>query len=188
MIIRKIYYSMKALFMRQSTWALLCSIIFLLLVINNIHFPQNDNINVGIITNDSISAKKCVENLNSIYNFTIYKEEAEMKGDILSGILECGFAFSEDFDSAYSKNKLKDSIKYYYSPYTNKGTVIKETIYSALLKEYSNNILLSNYKDILNGIIEEDSSAKVKNYITERNAYYLMSNDIFMVDFEQDFN
>lgn len=181
---RYLFYHTKALLKRRSTWALIVSIAFFIAVILGINVPDVENTKVGIFTNGGTYAKKIANNIeekSSIYEIVEYEDADKLSDDVLSGKLECGFVFSKDFDKKAESGRFKETVSYICSPYTTKGLVAKETLYSSFLKFYSETILEENYEKIYG---EKDKEAM--EYLLKRNMEYQDSQDIFTVDFRND--
>ena len=186
MKLRYIYYHLKALLKRREPWVLIFAVVLLIFVFKGITLPSADNTKVGIVTNGSERAKRVAELMDedsTIYSVCEYETEEELLTDVRKGALECGFIFDDDFDKLVSHERMKESIQYIYSPYTTKGLVAKESLYSAFLKDYSDDILLSEYRSIF-GSNDDSLKEEIEDMLIERNAYYLDGNDIFEVDFK----
>lgn len=184
---RYIYYHLKASLKKRSTWIVIFSFIFLVLVYRGVHIPDSLNVSVGVVLNDSKKARDCFSNINSIYSFVEYDNEDALIKDVLDGSLECGFVFDEEFDELVDRRRIKSAVEYVYSPYTTKGLSIKETVYSAFLKDYSIDILLDSYDEIFTGAVAGENDTLAKDMLSAQNAYYLEGNNIFAVDFNSEF-
>lgn len=183
---RYVFYHVKALLKKRETWVLIATIIFLIFVYNGITLPSSDNTSIGVVLSDSSRASSIasiMENKTSLYTISEYKDIDSLKTDVLSGKIECGFIFSDDFDKLMERGKLKDTVKYIYSPYTTKGIAIKETVSSAILEEYSDEILKKQYSKMF-GSQDPELKSEILSKLYEQNHYYLDGNDIFEVDFE----
>lgn len=184
---RVIFYNIKATLKRRSTIVLILSILFLVLVINGISLPFENNVNVGIMDNNSNYAKACISNMDSMYSFITYEDIDKLNKDIVSGKIECGFIFDTDFDKRVEKRALKNTIEYIYSPYTTKGLAIKESIFSSFLKLYSESIISDSFDEIFVEFEDENMKKSAYEELINKNNYYLNSNDIFAVDFSTEF-
>ena len=187
MNLRVPYYHLKASLKKRSTWMVIISLCLLILIFKDISLPDNKNVTVGVVLNENIESQKILENINSIYSFNIYDDEDSLKQDVKNGTLECGFIFDKSFDDKVNKGRIKNLVEYVYSPYTTKGAVIKETIYSAFLKDYSNLMLSDSIGDVFGSDYDGETTKQIEKSLHDKNAYYIDSNDIFTVDFNSDF-
>jgi len=187
MNLRVPYYHLKAALKKRSTWILIGSVLLLIFIFSGISLPDNSNVTVGVVTNGRGASLSIVENIDSMYKFCIYEDEDSLKSAVKDGTLECGFIFAEKFDDRIEKGRLNNLIEYVYSPYTTKGAVIKETVYSAFLKYYSDHILIGSVEDIFGRTKDEDTRRMIEQSLKDKNAYYMGSNDIFTVDFNNEF-
>lgn len=187
MNLRVPYYHLKASLKKRSTWMVIISLLFLILIFKGISLPDNNNVTVGVVLNENAESQKIMDNINSIYNFSIYDEADSLRQDVKNGTLECGFIFDKSFDEKVKKGRLKNLVEYIYSPYTTKGAVIKETIYSAFLKGYSDLILSDSVVDVFGSDYDKETMEQIEKSLHDKNAYYIDSNDIFTVDFNSNF-
>lgn len=188
-LIRYIFYHAKASLKKRHTWVLIATIILLIFTYSGITVPSVDNTKVGIITRGSSRAEMILENMErrtTLYEFVKYDDVDALLEDVSDGTLECAFIFADDYDRLFDKKKFRDSIEYVSSPYTTKGLVAKETFYSAFLENYSNEILLSEYNDMF-GSNDESLKEEIAEMLKDRNSYYISGNEIFEVDFKDDF-
>ncbi len=176
---------MKVFVRKKSYWLQLAGMILLLIVIASVSLPDSKNVMVGICINDSSYAEKISQGLingNSVFEYKIY-DDNQLYEDILSGKIECGFIFSEDFDSKIDEGNLKNSITYVTTPLSSKGEVVKETVYSEILRIYSDNILKESENEIY-GNGDNVSEERIRNLI-EQNHIYQEGNDVFQLDIKE---
>lgn len=181
---RYIYYHLKALLKRRSTWAVVVTVVFLVFVYWGITFPSIDNTFIGVVTADSERACSIIESIegrSSLYGIKRYDSADELKNDVMSGKLECGFVFDDNFDRMVDKGKLKNLIEYVHSPYTTKGLAAKETVFSAFLENYSNDVIQKEYGKIF-GSFDDETKDDITKSIKESNEYYLEGNEIFDIE------
>ena len=185
---RFLYYHLKAFLKHREPWVLLGTIVLLIFVFKDITFPNVDNTRVGVVIYDSYRANAVTDGLkekSGVYEVTLYEDPESLKRDVQSGELECGFIFDEDFDTRADKGRLNGTIEYVYSPYTTKGLVAKEALFASFLQNYSNDILKKDYPKMF-GNQDESLKEEIMELLSDRNAYYINSNDIFEVDFRQE--
>ena len=185
---RFLYYHLKALLKHREPWVLLGTIVLLIVVFKDITFPSVDNTRVGVVLYDSYRAIAVTDGLiekSGVYEVTLYEDPESLKKDVLSGELECGFIFDEEFDAKADRGRLNGTIEYVSSPYTTKGLVAKEALFASFLQNYSNDILKKDYPKMF-GNQDESLKEEIMELLSDRNAYYINSNDIFEVDFRQE--
>ncbi|MCR4850675.1 MAG: hypothetical protein K5870_05380 [Lachnospiraceae bacterium] len=186
--VRFLYYHLKAILKHREPWILMATAVVLVFVFKDITFPSVDNTRVGVVTYDSYRADAVAEGLKSrsgVYQVTVYDDPYSLRRDVQKGELECGFIFDEEFDQKADRGRLNGSIEYVYSPYTTKGLVAKEALFASFLQNYSNDILAKNYSKMF-GNQDESLKGEIMELLSDRNAYYIDSNDIFEVDFRQE--
>ncbi len=186
--VRFLYYHLKAILKHREPWILMATVVLLVFVFKDITFPSVDNTRVGVVTYDSYRADAVAGGLKSrsgVYQVTVYDDPYSLRRDVQKGELECGFIFDEEFDQKADRGRLNGSIEYVYSPYTTKGLVAKEALFASFLQNYSNDILAKNYSKMF-GNQDESLKGEIMELLSDRNAYYIDSNDIFEVDFRQE--
>ena len=179
---RYVYYHIKAALKRRSTWAVIISLLFLIWVISGIHLPSALNMKLGIFTNGSRRAEKMLSDAEGGFEYIRYGSKEELVRDVKAGVLECGFLLSEDFDECVSEGKTKETVEYIASNFTTGGAVAKENFYALFLRDFGKDIVLGAYDDMFEDIGAKDDG-EVKEYLTERYAFYADGNGIFTVDF-----
>lgn len=185
---RFLYYHLKAFLKHREPWVLLGTIVLLIFVFKDITFPNVDNTRVGVVIYDSYRATAVTDGLkekSGVYEVILYDDPQKLKKDVERGELECGFVFDEDFDSKADRGRLNGSIEYVSSPYTTKGLVAKEALFASFLQNYSNDILRKDYPKMF-GNQDESLKEEILELLSDRNAYYINSNDIFEVDFRKE--
>ncbi len=190
MIFRRVFYHTKALLKKRSTWVLICSFVLLFAVIKGMTFPDPDNTRIGFILNDSEYAEKIADDMkktSDVYSIVLYEDKDEMSKEIVNGNLECGFVFDDSFDESFERGKLNNTVEYVSSPYTTKGMAVRESFSAAFMRQYSFDIIKGSYTKVF-GRTDKETKEEILNYIKEKNAYYIDSNEIFEVDFEGDFS
>lgn len=152
-------------------------LVFLLIFIQNIHIPDNENLKIGIYYDDSTYAERIYDELiyqNDMYNYLQYRNSETLEKDVTAGKLECGIVFSEDFDDDFEDGKIKRSVAFLCTPMSAKGELIKENFYIAFLKIYSEIILSESEKELY-----EVSDKDRKQKILELNEAYLHGDELF---------
>lgn len=151
----------------------LLGMLLLALLISQIHLPGAENTRIGICAAPEESAQRILESLKtreSIFEFLEYADEEDMRQDIVSGVVECGFAFSGD-------DIQKGSVTYICTPFSAKGLVAQETFYAAFFEGYSDKILMDSEMEIYGKRDEEITRA-----LLAKKQDYLQNNEMFQMD------
>ena len=148
-----VYYRLllKDICKKKTTWFSVGAMIFLVLLILGIRIPAQNNTKVGLVPGKSENAGQIYEllqNENGVFDVQTYENEENMKADIASGKLVCGFCVAEDLDRRMEEGKVKESVKYITGPMEVKGEVAKETFYSAFLVAYSDELIRQKETEI----------------------------------------
>lgn len=173
---------LKAQVKRLETWLVLICMGILVLFVANATLPDASNSKVLIYSKNEQVQNKLLKELkqkDSIFQFELASDEESLKQDVLSGRAECGFVFSEDIEEKIIELKPKNTITYYASSFSLKGEVAKETIYTALLKVESENLLRSKATDVY-----EDVDEEMLAELVERQREYLESDELFYLEWE----
>lgn len=181
----KLWLWLKADFLKRSTWVLIASVVLLLVIVHGIRLPHNGQ-SVGILDTGQGIEDFVLHRFDSEFSFEPYDSLEDLRQDVATGMIECGFVFAEDYDSYIYENDAQDGIKYILSPYTTKGHIAKETI-SRYVLEYENELILEESLDV---VLSQDGQVSDRDAflseLKERNEFYLSGNGIFKVDFRND--
>lgn len=167
---------------RKSCWLQIFGMIFFVLIISNINIPSSDNISVGICNiQEGYSQKiyELIQNSESNFRYIIYDNEDNMESDILSGRIECGFVFKDDFDESLQNKDIKKIIKYISTPFTTKGAVAREVFFSHFFDVYGN-IVAVGCQESFFGITDEGITESITSISEELKD----SGQIFDVNFK----
>lgn len=137
---------LKVYLKKRSTWIQLAGMILLVVFILSIRIPDGKNMSAGFCTSGSAMADQVLERLweeDSAFEFILYDTAEELREDVKSGRLECGFVTESDFESSIVKGDMNDCVRYICTPMTSKGEVMKETFYAAFFQIYSDELLKS---------------------------------------------
>lgn len=173
---------LKAYVRKPSCWLQILGMVLLLLVISSVSFPDSGNAAVGICYEGDGYAKQMAEELtegDSIFTFRVYGGEEELYRDVTAGKTECGFLFAADFEDKIKSGSLKESVTYICTPLTAKGEVAKETVYAALLRIYSDEILRNGEREWYG-----DADAGRTAALLEWNRFYQEGNQVFRLETE----
>ena len=175
--------SLKENIKKRGSWLAVLGMVFLVWVVSEISIPSYKNMQAGIWCGSSQSAYQIKEELleaESEFEFVEYQSKEELYQDVTAGKIDCGFAFAEDFDEKMNTGEQKDLILYLSTPFTSKGEVLKETVYAAFFKIYSEHVLGDAETDIFG---EHDE--KRMEQLLEINQDYLQGNEVFQVHMEE---
>lgn len=171
---------LKAWIRRKTSWLQILGMILLVLLTARIHLPDADNTRVGVCGVADEYADNVLESLqsgDSIFEFVEYTEEEDMRRDMISGRLECGFLFSEDFQERVQADQLKNSVTYICTPFSAKGMVAQETFYAAFFESYSEQVLIGSEEEMYGR-----SSEKLTETLLEKRSGYLLDSQMFHMD------
>lgn len=164
---------LKAWVKRKTSWMQILGMVLLALLISQIHLPAVENTRIGICAASEESAQRilgCLKTRESIFEFLEYVNEEDMRQDIVSGVIECGFAFSGD-------NARKGSVTYICTPFSAKGLVAQETFYAAFFEVYSDRILIDSEAEVYGKSDEE-----ITRELLAKKQGYLETNEMFQMD------
>lgn len=137
---------LKVYLKKRSTWIQLAGMLLLVIFILSIHIPDGKNMSAGFCTSGNAMAEQVLEQLveeDSAFEFIPYDTVEELREDVKSQRLECGFVTEQDFESNVMKGDMNDCVRYICTPMTSKGEVMKETFYAAFFQIYSDELLKS---------------------------------------------
>ena len=191
---------LKAWMKKKSSWLVTVGMFAMIFVISQIHLPSSDNTSVGICILENEYGQKmmnALSGMDSVFSFQRYQDEEALLSDVESGVLECGFLFADDFEEKMQTESLEQLITYVCTPLTTKGTVAKETLYTAFLQLYGEQILKGSEPEIY-GTLDEalaDTGGILEETLTdtllEKYQYYLENSRLLqmkteMIKTEQD--
>lgn len=175
--------SLKENVKKKGSWLAVSGMVFLVWIVAGISIPSYKNMQVGIWCGSSETANLIKEGLateKAVFEFVEYQSQNELHLDVTSGKMDCGFIFAEDFEEKINEGNSKDLILYLATPFTSKGEVLKETVYSVFFKVYSENILYETEIEIYG---EHDE--KRMQQLLEQNRKYLSGNEVFQIQIEE---
>lgn len=170
---------LKAWCRKKTCWLQIAGMCLLLAIVMSIAIPAQNNCFVGICNIQGHDAEKMVnilEDSDSIFEFRRYTDEAEMRQDILSGKIECGFSFSEDFQEKLGTLDVENCLSYIETSFSTKGKVARETVYTAFLQILGEQILKESLDDIYGSYDEE-----LLKELLAKNQEYLDSDQVFQI-------
>lgn len=175
--------SVKNYLKKRSSYLTVLGMVFLIWIISGISIPSYTNMKAGLLCGDSSIANQIKESLvaeENDFEFITYEDENELIEDVISGTVDCGFVFSTDFDDMFQERNTDKGISYYATPFSTKGEVLKEKIFSVYFEYYSQNIL----EDVEEDVFGDKDETRMEE-ILETNQFYLEGNDIFQVEIQQ---
>lgn len=170
---------------RKTSWLQLAVMLLLALAVTGIHWPKTDNTSVGLYPSRDALAQKVTDLLaerESVFDFIVYDDEETMHQHIISGRIDCGFAFDKDFEKNINADKQDEQILFMCTPSFAKGMVARETVYSAFLEVYSRDMLSKYQKEIFGNNHDDE---EVRKLLLEKYDYYLDNTELFQVITEE---
>lgn len=171
---------LKAWCIQKTCWLQVAAMCLILWVLMCISIPAQENRTVGVCNINGNCAEQItdiLENSDSIFVFRRYGNEEEMRKDIVAGKIECGFSFTERFDTEIEHSNIRKCVKYMETPFATKGSVARETFYTAFLQVYGKQILTNSVESIYGSYDE-----MIIGEVLENNQEYLDSDMIFQID------
>lgn len=175
--------SLKENIIKRGSWLAVFGMLFLVWIADGIQIPDYENMKIGICDGGSETAKQITAELlreKGAFDFLEYQNKEKLKLDVKSGRLDCGFIFTEDFEEKIKEINSKDMILYYATPFSSKGEVAKEKVYTAFFKIYSEQLLTNSEAEIFGGH-EEERMRK----LLQKNQTYQESNAVFQIQIEE---
>ena len=102
--------SLKNYLVKRSTYFTVVGMLLLVLAIVGISIPSAKNMSAGIVVNDSCVAEYITDRLSEKkddFTFIKYDTEEELVNSVISGAVDCGFAFSEEFDRMCEERNIE---------------------------------------------------------------------------------
>lgn len=173
---------LKAWMKRRASWLLTIGMCAMILIISQIHLPSADNTQIGICTSGDAYGQKILHilgEMDSVFGFQEYQNEDALLADVESGVLDCGFVFSKDFEKKVYEEQFEQSITYVCTPLTTKGAVAKETVYTAFLQLYGMFILEESELEIY-----KEKDADITRELLDRYQHYLENSRLLQMNTE----
>lgn len=173
---------LKNYLVKRSTYLIAAAMVILVLVISGISVPSAENMRVGLLCNQSKIALQMAERLSEAeegFLFMEYEEEDKLIKDVLSGNLDCGFVFDEEFDEMCKNGDTDEGISYYATSFSSKGEVLKESLCAAYLECYSQYLLA----DVEEDIFQKTDTHRIEKIIAKYELY-LEENDVFQMEID----
>ena len=166
----------------KSYWFQLLGMIVVIGMVMMISVPDKNNMKVGIYCKEYNLSQQLMAKLteaDSVFCFQTYENTDALQDDVLSGKLECGFIFDERLEKGIYDGNLKGAVTYIGKSFSAKGEVAQETIYAAILKLYSDEILYQSQTDIYG-----DTDSVRMEKLLEKNHYYQESTEVFQLQLQ----
>lgn len=142
---------------KRSTWIQVCGMILLVGMVLSLHVPDAENRKAGFLVSKDAAAELLLKYLQeeSEFTFVTYDSLEQLETDVKNGSIECGFWIEKHLEERLSQGNWKGCIHYISTPFTVKGEVMKESVYAAFFRVYSDKLLESRET-----LFFEDSSEK----------------------------
>lgn len=164
------FLQLKRMLLRLSFWIEMTIIVLILIMINTLHTPDSSNLMVGYVCEDFEP-----DFSGSLLDFVRYQDKSELESALISGKVDCGFFFKNDFLKGLQDDGIKNSIVCMTTPFSLKAEVAKETVYTAVLKERGNRLIMKN-------ISELHTKKEASELLSEKYRERLLQEGIFSVD------
>lgn len=171
---------LKAWIRRKTSWLQVLGMVLLVLLVARVRLPDAENTRVGVCSPPDEYAGRvleCLRSRDSIFDFIEYQEEEALRQDMVSGRIECGFSFSEDFQELVQEGSFGNSVAYICTPFSSKGMVARETFYAAFFDVYSEKILIDSEAEVYGR-----SDEKLTEALLEKRDGYLREGGLFRMD------
>ena len=168
---------------KRSSYLTVLGMIILIWIISGISAPNAVNMNVGLYCGSNSVAEQIKDSLvadNSDFDFLIYEEENELVQDVVSGRLDSGFVFSDEFDEMLEERDTRDGIQYYKTTFSTKGEVLKEKIFEVYFRIYSEIVL----EDVEQEVFGNHDADRLEELL-EKSNFYLEGDNVFQLDIKQ---
>ena len=129
---------------KPGIYLLAACFVFLLYLFQNIVFPSFESRSAGIVTDESENGSTILAYLQKTegpYAFVQIKDREELIEEVSAGRLDCGFVIRASLDEVRSLSGINQVAEYYASPSTIRGAVLKEKVFSAILRQVAEQVL-----------------------------------------------
>ncbi|MBQ8305400.1 MAG: hypothetical protein IJX90_04190 [Blautia sp.] len=129
---------------KPGIYLLAACFVFLLYLFQNVVFPSFESRSAGIVIDGSKSGASILSYLKKTegpYAFVEISSREELTEEVGSGRLDCGFVIRDSLDQVVSLSKIEQVAEYYASPSTMRGAVLKEKVFSAILRQVAEQVL-----------------------------------------------
>ena len=175
--------SLKNYWKKRSSYLTILGMIVLIWIISGISAPNATNMKVGLCSGSSAVAEEIQDVLladKSDFAFLLYEKEDELIQDVISGRLDSGFVFSDEFDQMFEQRDTRNGIQYYKTTFSTKGEVLKEKIFAEYFKLYSKILL----EDMQEDVFGNQNPERLKDLL-EKNKRYMSGDSLFKLDIKQ---
>ena len=117
---------------------------------------------------------------SSICPCVIYTDQNKLRRDVLRGSLDCGFVLTDELDEAALSGREGEGVIYYYTPATREGLILKEKVFSGILRAVSVSTLtgMAQNKSVFPG-----GNGKLEEGLLTRRQEYLESGALMKAEF-----
>ncbi len=164
----------------KAFWIQTVVMLLALWIITGISIPSGEVTEVGIGNANGYYSQKIEKTLqekDTAFEFVSYQNLEQLKQDVESGKIECGFWFEDDFEENFESGSTRQQIQFISTPFVAKGFVAKETFYTAYL-DVSGEVIL---RDASQEYFEDDSTQAFE-MIQEKYEELKTKEDSFRVD------
>jgi len=159
-------------------WLLTACLLLFLWLIASLRMPHTGQARGGILASDDPKAQAVTGLLTGDrggnVTFVSYDDEELLRADIEAGLLTCGFVFSPDFGEKMSARNMRHGITCIETPFSVGTEVLKEAVFAAIFREYSEVIIAAKEGEIFTA----DDPSRMER-ILAKNDDYLAGDRLF---------
>lgn len=172
---------------RASTLVILAAMLLLTISLSIMSKSMNAAIDVGFYipdTDDDIVMTSIEQGLTAhegILSFMAYDSEATLKSDVMSGTVQCGYIFDEDFSERVVDNNVKNMVELIEPPENGISVLSNLIVLATVMENSACEMLVEDIleQDFFTGISEEDLAALREEYNT-----YATNGSTFAFDYD----
>ena len=164
---------LKAQLKGPQLWLLLAFCLMAGLLFPRVHFPDSATRQIGLMDlSEDGSAGVIIEELkegSGPYEFILYDDMNLLRDDVTTGKCDCALIFEDNFREVLAGGSLTRAATLLCSPSTVKGEMLKEKVFSLVLRRLSDAALISLSRD---GETFESESGELTDMLIETNHLY----------------
>ncbi|MDO5702569.1 MAG: hypothetical protein Q4G47_04375, partial [Lachnospiraceae bacterium] len=170
---------------RPSFFLTLALALLLQVLLGTFVFPDTENTRIGIMSNNGgpvcEDVIRAIMTAPSAYNYVEYGSLPDMRADVSTGKLDCAFIFDGRMETV-TPDSIENAFTFVSSTTSSKGFLIKEEVFSIVLRELSGRFLknMAYNGSILISPSEEAAAAFEDTYKGLRDSDRVLS--VFFVD------
>lgn len=152
-------------------WLLTACLLLFLWLIASLRMPHTGQARGGILASNDPKAQAVTGLLTGDrggnVTFVSYDDEDLLRADIEAGLLTCGFVFSPDFGEKMLARDMRHGITCIETPFSVGTEVLKEAVFAAIFREYSEVIIAAKAGEIF----AEDDPSRMERILAKNDDY-----------------